>query len=80
MKRRELPPPEAFTVRDGIQIAFGLVMIPLGITILFDVISRNVFGPGLLVGVAFLAFGLWRTIFAWGRVRWYLERKGANHG
>ncbi len=80
LKRRQLPPPDKFTVRDGLQILFGIIMIPLGAMILFNTLMRGAVLPALLIGGAFVAFGVYRTLFAFGRMRWYRENKGARHG
>ncbi len=81
LKPRRLPPPEKFTPRDVLQILLGLVMIPLGALILYDTLSLGALLPGLLIGGAFLGFGVYRTLFAWGRVRWYREtHEGRKHG
>ncbi len=78
LKPRPLPPPEKFTVRDALQILLGVIMIPLGAVILYSTtslalqhgaLSRAL--PGILVGGAFLLFGLYRTLFAWGRIQQY---------
>jgi uncharacterized membrane protein HdeD (DUF308 family) len=81
LKPKRLPPPEKFTVRDALQILLGLVMIPLGAMILYNTLRLGAVVPALLIGGAFLAFGAYRTLFAWGRVRWYREtHEGRKHG
>jgi hypothetical protein len=76
MRRRPLPPPERFTVTDALHIAFGLLMIPLGIVILVRTLSIAVTVTGLLVGVVFIAFGIYRTWLACVRYRLYSRNKG----
>ncbi len=71
LKPRTLPPPTKFTLRDLLQILIGLVMIPLGMMILLNTLARGALVPALLIGGAFVAFGLYRTMFAVGRIRWY---------
>ncbi len=79
-RRRALPPPSRFTLRDAAQILLGVIMIPLGLVILYNTFARGAVIPALLIGSAFVAFGVYRTTFAWGRVRWYLrEYKGRRH-
>ncbi len=73
MRRRELPPPEKFTLRDGLQILIGLLAIPLGAVILVRTWSLGGILPGLLIGGAFIAFGVYRTFVAYGRMRWYMR-------
>lgn len=76
MHMRNLPPPERITLKDGIQIIFGLVMIPMGLVILYNTSVRGGAALGILVGGAFLAFGSYRTLLAAGRLRWYYARRG----
>jgi uncharacterized membrane protein HdeD (DUF308 family) len=75
MRTSSLPPPERFTVKDKIQILFGLTMIPIGALILFNTSVRGGAVLGFLVGGAFIAFGLHRTMLAVGRLRWYYARR-----
>jgi len=76
MRRRPLPPPECFTVADGCHIGFGLLMIPLGVVILVRTLSIAVTLPGVLVGAAFVAFGLHRLWLAWNGYRLYRQNRG----
>ncbi len=79
--KRKMPPPTRFTVKDRIQIVFGAIMVPLGLAILYEMLVRGVVGPGLLIGGAFVAFGIYRLTQAWGRLRWYYSRqRTAKHG
>ncbi len=73
LKPSSLPPPSQFTLHDGIQILLGLVMVPLGMMILCNTLARGAIVPALLIGGAFIAFGLHRTLFAVGRIRWYRQ-------
>ncbi len=79
MAKCKLPPPEKITFKDILQILLGLVAIPLGLVILYNAFSRGIVGPALLIGSAFVAFGVYRTASAWGRLRWYFEIQGANN-
>ncbi len=78
MVKHRLPPPEKITFKDILQTLLGLVTIPLGLVILYNTLSRGIFGPALLIGSAFVAFGAYRTASAWGRLRWYRQVQGAN--
>ncbi len=73
LKSRSLPPPSKFTIRDLLQILLGLVMIPLGMMIMVNTLVRGAVVPALLIGGAFVAFGVYRTLFAAGRIRWYRQ-------
>jgi len=57
-------------------LAFGLLMIPLGIVILVRTVTVAVTVPGILVGCAFVAFGFYRLWLGWSRYRQYREKKG----
>ncbi len=78
MVKHRLPPPEKITFKDVLQISLGLITIPLGLAILYNALIRGVVGPALLIGGAFVAFGVYRTASAWGRLRWYWQIQGAN--
>ncbi len=71
-------PPEKITFKDILQISLGLVTIPLGLIILYNALARGIVGPALLIGGAFIAFGVYRTASAWTRLRWYRQLQGAN--
>lgn len=73
MRKRDLPSPARFTLGDALQILFGLVMIPLGAVILGRTFIAGAPIPAVLIGGAFIGFGIYRTLFAWGRIRWFLE-------
>jgi hypothetical protein len=75
MRRQPLPAPERFTLADGLHIILGLLMVPLGIVILLRTLAIAVTASGLLVGAAFIAFGLYRTWMAVVRYRLYRQRK-----
>ncbi len=76
MHRHNLPPPERVTLKDAVQIMFGLIMVPMGAVILYNTSVRGGAALGILVGGAFLAFGLYRILLAAGRLRWYYARRG----
>lgn len=75
MRRVVLPPPEEFTLKDALQIVFGVIIIPMGAVILYDTAIRGAASLGLLTGGAFIAFGLHRTILAVSRLRWYYAHR-----
>lgn len=75
MPRRPLPLPEQFTAADLLRIGLGLLMIPLGIIILVRTLAIAVTVTGVLVGGAFVAFGLHRLWLAWTRYRLYRQNK-----
>ena len=77
MPRRPLPPPEQLTAADLLHIGLGALAVPLGVTILARTLSIAVTVPGLMVGAAFIAFGLHRLWLARSRYRLYqLNKRG----
>jgi uncharacterized membrane protein HdeD (DUF308 family) len=81
MQRRSLPQPEKFTLKDALQILLGVLMIPLGALIFVRTWQLGAILPAILIGGAFLCFGVYRTLFAWGRLKWYTRLRGAGkHG
>lgn len=75
MPKRPLPPPQQFTAADLLRIGLGLFMVPLGVAILVRTLSLAVTAPGVLVGVAFVGFGMHRLWLAWSRYRLYRRNK-----
>jgi hypothetical protein len=53
-------------------------MIPLGIIILARTLSIAVTVTGVLVGGAFVGFGVYRLWLAWNRYRLYRQNKRRN--
>ncbi len=78
LKGRQLPPPQKFTLRDVLQILLGIIMVPLGLVILYRTWAAGAILPAILIGGAFIAFGIYRTLFAYGRIRWYLQSRGVT--
>lgn len=78
MPKRPLPPPERFTSADLLRIGLGVAMIPLGLAILFRTLSIAVTVPGVLVGGAFVGFGIHRLWLAWSRYRLYRRNKSGS--
>ncbi len=78
MFKSKLPPPERITFKDILQILLGLVMSPLGLVILYKALTRGIVGTALLIGGAFVVLGVYRSLSAWGRWRWYRQLQGAH--
>ena len=70
-------PPERLTAADFLRTVLGLLMIPLGVVILVRTLSIAVTLPGILVGAAFVGFGLHRLWVAWEGYRLYRENRGS---
>jgi uncharacterized membrane protein HdeD (DUF308 family) len=67
-------PPERVTVGDIYRVVLGLLAIPLGLIILFRIVAtQSMSPPGVLVGVAFIGFGVYRTRLALRRYRLYRQ-------
>lgn len=75
MAKRPLPPPEQFTAADLLRIGLGVLMILLGVAILVRTLSIAITVPGVLVGGAFVAFGVHRLGLAWSRYQLYRQNK-----
>ena len=75
-RRRQLvPPPTRVTWADAYRFGLGLLMIPLGIAILVRTLSAGIITPAaLLMGLAFVAFGVYRLYV--GIVRYRMYRGG----
>ena len=78
-RRRQLvPPPARATWGDAYRIVLGLLMIPLGITILVRTLSAGIVTPtAVLMGLAFIAFGVYRLYVGVVRYRMY-KRETSN--
>lgn len=75
MRRRPIVAPERFTLADKCHIGLGAMTIPLGIAILARTSAIAITVPGLLVGAAFVGFGVHRLWLGWTRYRLYRQRK-----
>jgi hypothetical protein len=70
--RRLVPPPEKATWADAYRFGLGVLMFALGITILVRAFVANVVTmPAILMGLAFIAFGVYRLYVGVVRYRMY---------
>ena len=76
MRLRQVPPPEALTVSDVAHIVFAVIMVPLGVLILVRTFAVAVSPIGILAGLSFSAFGIYRLRTAWQRYRLLRQRRG----
>ncbi|MGQ9553161.1 MAG: hypothetical protein ACUVWR_03495 [Anaerolineae bacterium] len=76
MRCRQAPPPEALTAADVVHIVFAFIMVPLGVLILVRTLQVAVSPLGILVGLSFSAFGIYRLRTAWMRYRLLRQRRG----
>lgn len=73
-----VPPPSRATWGDAYRFGLGLLMIPLGITILARTFAAGIFTPAaVLLGLAFIAFGIYRVYVGVVRYRMY-KRQMSN--
>ncbi len=77
MRRRTLPPPERITLLDAAHLLLALVMVPLGVTLLVRTLLIAPSALGVLVGLAFLGFGLYRF---WQAITRYIAYRRNQEG
>jgi hypothetical protein len=78
-RRRLVPPPQRATWIDIYRIGLGMLMIPLGITILVRTISSGIVTlVAILMGTAFIAFGVYRLYVGLVRFRMYRAMSNKN--
>jgi hypothetical protein len=77
LRRQMVPPPTRATWGDAYRFGLGLLMIPLGITILARTFAAGIFTPAaVLLGLAFVAFGIYRVYV--GVVRYRMYKRGTS--
>ena len=73
-----VPPPSKATWGDAYRFGLGLLMVPLGITILARSFAAGIITlPAVLLGLAFVAFGVYRVYVGVVRYRMY-KRQMSN--
>jgi hypothetical protein len=78
LRRQIVPPPARATWGDAYRFGLGLLMIPLGITILVRAFNAGIVTlPAVILGLAFVAFGIYRVYV--GVVRYRLYKRGASN-
>lgn len=78
MRRHTLPPPERVTLLDVAHLLLALVMVPLGAALLVRTLTVAPSALGVLVGLAFLGFGLYRLWQATTRYIAYRRNQGGK--
>ena len=78
MRRRPLPAPEQLTTRDVLHVVLAALMAPLGVVILVRTLAIAPTVLGVLVGAAFIGFGVYRLWLAGSRYLAYRQNKGGN--
>ncbi len=69
MRRHTLPPPTQFTLADKYRIALGAAAIILGVVILWRTVTIAISPPAILVGLAFVGFGVHRLWLGYTRLK-----------
>ena len=69
MRFRKLPPPTKFTITDKYRLVLGVIALVLGIVILWRTIAIAISLPGLMVGIAFIGFGVYRLWLGYTRLK-----------
>jgi hypothetical protein len=69
MQKHKLPPPTQFTLADKYRIALGAAALVLGIVILWRTVSVAISPPAILVGFAFIGFGVYRLWLGYTRLK-----------
>ena len=69
MRFRKLPPPTKFTITDKYRLVLGVIALVIGIVILWRTIAIAVSLPGLMVGIAFIGFGVYRLWLGYTRLK-----------
>ncbi len=76
MRRRALPPPQRLSPLDVAHFLLALLMIPLGATLLVRTLLVAPNALGILAGLAFLGFGVYRLWLAITRYIAYRRGQG----
>jgi uncharacterized membrane protein HdeD (DUF308 family) len=66
---RKLPPPTKFTIIDKYKLVLGVIAIALGVVILWRTIPVAVSPPALMIGIAFIGFGVYRLWLGYTRIK-----------
>ena len=69
MKFRKLPPPTKFTMTDKYKLVLGVLALVLGVVILWRTIAIAVTPPALMIGIAFIGFGVYRLWLGYTRLK-----------
>jgi uncharacterized membrane protein HdeD (DUF308 family) len=78
MRRQALPPPTQFTWGDKIRLVYGALVLLLGIAILWRTLPLGVTLQAIVIGVAFIAFGIYRLWLGYTRLKEWNKRGGTQ--
>ena len=66
---RKLPPPTKFTITDKYKLLLGVIALILGVVILWRTIPVAISPPALMIGIAFIGFGVYRLWLGYTRIK-----------
>ena len=66
---RKLPPPTKFTITDKYKLVLGVIALILGVVILWRTIPVAISLPALMIGIAFIGFGVYRLWLGYTRLK-----------
>jgi len=75
LHKPNLPPPTQFTFGDKLRIALGGVILLLGVVVLWRTMPLGITPQAMVVGVAFIGFGVYRLWLGYTRLKEWQARK-----
>jgi len=75
MGTRNLPPPMQFTLGDKYRLGLGAAAIVLGVVILWRTVPVAISPPAILIGLAFIGFGVHRLWLGYTRLKQWKSKK-----
>ncbi len=75
MRKASLPPPTQFTFGDKLRIALGAIILVLGVVILWRTLPFGAMPQAIVVGLAFIGFGVYRLWLGYNRLKEWKARK-----
>ena len=69
MRRQKLAPPRQFTLGDKLRLGLGMVILVLGIVILWRMLPYGLTPQSIVVGAAFIGFGVYRLGLGYTRLK-----------
>ena len=71
---RKLPPPTKFTITDKYKLLLGLIALILGVVILWQTVAIAISPPALMIGIAFIGFGVYRLWLGYTRIKQWRKK------
>ena len=75
MGTQNLPPPTQFTLGDRYRLMLGAAAIVLGVVILWRTVPVAISPPAILIGLAFIGFGVYRLWLGYTRLKQWKSKK-----